>query len=104
MAKKKISPKAIDGLCADYLKIGKQMNDLKAEKEEIKELLEANGTVQTDVHSVSVYDQTSRQMGSIAEVAKAFKVTEEKLQKMGLIRMSSSTQVRVSLRKQKKAK
>ena len=102
MAKKKQTVKVSEPMLARYCEIAEQLKKLKEEQDSLKDVFKCVGSVETANYKMSVSPGSSRQMAGIEDVAKAFKVTEAKLDKLGLIRHSKYETVRVTPKKDKK--
>lgn len=85
-----------DWMLRTYCDNSKQIKELTAQQDELKAMFKEVGSVETKNYKMSVSPGSSRQMVGIADVAKAFGVTEAKLEKMGLILKSDYLTVRVT--------
>lgn len=85
-----------NAILAHYFEINETVKALKEEQDGLKEMFKLVGSFETKDYKMSVSPASQRQMVSIEEVAKAFKVTEKKLDQMGLIRKTEYETVRVT--------
>lgn len=92
--------KVTNAVLARFYSLNRAAKDIAEELDGLKDIFKMVGSLETAEYKLSVSPGSSRQMGSIEEVAKAFKVTEKQLDKMGLIRKSEYERVVVTKKKE----